>query len=56
MTDDGMRRIRLLKVCDLVLSQGADRAPTAFSSRVIFVAPMMGAVTGYFCNSQASAM
>ena len=29
--------------------------PTAFSRCVILVAPMIGAVTGFFCNSQASA-
>ena len=32
-----------------------DRAPTASSRCVIFVAPIIGAVTGSFCNSQASA-
>src|SRR5215212_1818206 len=33
-----------------------DRAPTAASRCVIFVAPMMGAVTGFFCSSQESAI
>jgi hypothetical protein len=54
ITDDGMRHIRLFQVCDLFLGQSNGQSADACSRCVIFVAPMIGAVTCFFCNSQAA--
>ena len=56
MADDAMRHIGLFQVGDLFLGQIHGQGADGIVQMRIFVAPMMGAVTGSFCNSQASAI
>ena len=55
MSDDGMRDIWLFEICDLVRGKlNGQSADGIFQMRDLG-APMIGAVTGFFCNNQASA-
>ena len=56
MTDDGMRHIRLFQICDLSLGQFHGQSADGIFQMRDLRCPIIGAVTGFFWNSQASAI
>ena len=55
MPDDVMRDIRLFQVSHLFLGQSYRQSANGIFQMADLRCPMIGAVTGFFCKSQASA-